>query len=269
MYRPDIARYQQLQEPITGRYDCGAWMAGAAADADSSGKWKLTGRQVRLATDEPVPDPRSPGLNLRQTDDALVILTKGDVNLDTQWAAPWSRVEAKLREGRWGHLCVMRGPLVDAGFSGGDGFRGRHGVIAAYDPAEKTPILGDPLVPYWQNVTWAALKRAAGAFTPEVGFGAADVAFTRVPGVVPPTVRYSVRFSTSSFFAYRVNAWTLKVIDREAKQFSAKTSAPCEAPRYYNWPSHGNRRLVLIKAGALKGSYVEPGASGIALVKAA
>lgn len=287
MLRPPVEQYQQLREPITGRYDCGAYSAAMAAFADSRGRWKLTGRQVRLATDEPVPDPKSPGLNLRQTDDALFLLTKGEVNLDTQWRAPWSRVETNLRAGRWGHLCVTRGPLVDAGFSGGDRFRGRHGILIGYDKAESTPILADPLVPYYQNVTWAALKRAAGAFAPDVGFGAADIAFTRIVAdtPVPPQPRYSVRFTRQSFFAYRVNAWTLKVIDREPRKFGGATSAPCEAPRWMNWPGHGgplvtpddsqdevslkragNRKLALVKAGGLKGLYVEPGASGISLV---
>lgn len=269
MYRPDIARYQQLKEPISGRFDCAAYAAAMAAAADSRGKWKLTGRQVRLATDEAIPDKISPGLNLRQTDDAVVILTRGEVNLDSQWgrnAAPWSRVEAKLKAGHWGHLAVERGPLVDAGFSGGDKFRLAHGVLIGYDPDELTPIMGDPLVPHWQNVTWAALKRAAGGFAT---FGFAAIAFTRAIVDTPaPPVRYSVRFTPQSFFAYRVNEWTLKVLARDPRKFSAATSAPCEAPRWHNWPGEGNRKLAQVTApkSSLFGLYVEPGASGIKLV---
>jgi hypothetical protein len=283
MYRPDPRDYQQLVEPITGRFDCGAWSAAFATEAHSKGKWKLTGRQIRLATDEPIPAKISPGLNLRQTDDAVVLLTDHEVDPDTDFDARWPRTMARIKEGRYAHLCVKRGPLVDAGFGGGEHFRDAHGVVAGFDSVKAKPFLFDPLVPFYQDVTWAALERAAGAFTSHVG--RIVVAFTRViagPTVPPP--RYSVKFRPQSFFAYSVNS-ALKITGREPRKFSKATSAPCAAPRWHNWPGHGgplvepddtqdevsmkrggNRRLVQITAGSLKGLYVEPGASGITLV---
>lgn len=267
MYLPTLQL--QLLEPITGRYDCGAYAAAMAADADSQGKWKLSGRRVRLASDEPIPDHNSPGLNIRQTADAIRLLTHGEVNLDSRWGANkvgWDRFVAQLKAGRWAHLCVTRGPLVDAGFGGSSTFRRTHGVLIGYDPVAKAPIMADPLIPHWVKVTWAALKRAAGAF-PGAGFGFAAAAFTRLVGAIPapPPLRYSVRFAGASFFAYSVNE-RLKISGRAARKFGGPTSAPCGAKREYSWPGHGNRELVEVTDDALKGKYVEPGATGVVLV---
>ncbi len=84
-YLPHVLDYQQL--PLggpTGKYDCTAWMAAWLTDAHTSGATKITGRQVRLASNEPVPDPDSPGLNLGQVDTATRKLTGGKVDLDTR-----------------------------------------------------------------------------------------------------------------------------------------------------------------------------------------
>ena len=61
----------QLKEPISGRYDCTAYSAATAIATSTCGAKVPTGRQVRLATNEPVPDSTSPGLNLRQVADAM------------------------------------------------------------------------------------------------------------------------------------------------------------------------------------------------------
>lgn len=261
----------QLREPISGRFDCTAYAAAMLGDADSRGAHVFTGRQVRLATDEPRPDPASPGLNLRQTDEALYRLSHGAISVDTRWDEPWSNVASALRAGKWAELAIWREVLVDHGLGGGNRFAKGHAVIAGFDQDRVAFVLGDPLVDHWQDVAPAVLREAAAEELVRAGVGApagAFVSFSRDVYDAPPArpITYSVAFTTRSFFVYRVQAGRLKVLGRVARRFTHRTSAPCEAPRLVAWPSrHGNRRLVRVTAGVLAGAYVEPGASGISL----
>lgn len=258
---------QQLREAITGRFDCTAYAAADAGDADSRGRLVFSGRQVRLATDEPRPDPVSPGLNLRQVDEALYRLSHGAINLDTQWGAPWSRVASFLIAGKWAEVAIIRGVLVDEGYV--RGFRDGHATLYGYDQDRRKFVLLDPLVPEPIDVPSDAMARAATALMRKAGVPATEgqlayVAFTRdvwEPGApAPRPVKYTARFRGGSFFAYRVNSTTLKIVDRVAKKFSQETSAPAEAPRLFNWPGKGNRRLARVTRGVLAGHFVEPAA---------
>jgi len=260
---------QQLREPITGRFDCTAYGGADAGDADSRGRLVYSGRQVRLATDEPIPDSASPGLNLRQVDEALYRLSHGAINLDTQWGAPWSRVTSFLTAGKWAEISVIRGVLVDAGFGGGNRFRDGHATLYGYDQDRRMFVLLDPLVLEPMDVPSDVMRRAAVALMRKAGVPATEgdvayVAFTRdvwEPGApAPRPLKYSARFRGGSFFAYRVNSSTLKIVDRVPRKFSHETSAPAEAPRLFNWPGKGNRRLARITKGVLAGHFVEPAA---------
>lgn len=260
---------QQLRERITGRFDCTAYAAGDAGDADTKGRLVYTGRQVRLATDEPTPDPSSPGLNLRQVDEALYRLSHGAINLDTQWGAPWSRVTSFLTAGKWAEIAIIRSVLVDAGFGGGNRFAGGHATLYGYDHDRNRFVLLDPLVPEPMDVPSLVMAEAARLLMRKAGVPATEgdvayAAFTRDvwdPGApAPRPLRYTARFRGGSFFAYRVNGTTLKIVDRVARKFSHETSAPADAPRLFNWPGKGNRRLARITRGALAGFFVEPAA---------
>lgn len=169
MYTPDITAYQQI--PLggpTGNVDCTAWSGALITDAHTQGAVKITGRQVRLASDEPKPDPESPGLNLLQVDASVFKLTSGRVDLDTRVqlrSLDRATLHARAADGYWFSAQVLRGVLVDRGFFPG-GFRGPHDLTVHALPDDPgVPILGDPLVPHYVRAGWDALFDACEALT--------------------------------------------------------------------------------------------------------
>lgn len=187
-YLPDITRYQQIAlGGETGKYDCTAWSAALYTDAHTSGAVKLTGRQIRLASDEKVPDPKSPGLNLDQVDAAVWKLTSAQVDPDTHRGITIAEAQSRIVAGEWAELQVWRGSLVNAGFGGGNSFIGGHAITVHVSAG--APVIGDPLVPYYIRATWSAIWRACGHLAVysnggELGYGRAYAAFLSGP-VVP------------------------------------------------------------------------------------
>lgn len=167
MYLPTIQL--QLQEPITGRYDCTGYVAAMAADAQTHGAFVPTGREVRLASDEPIPDRDSPGLNVNQVDAALFKLSAGAVDLDVHgMGSGFDRVIIAAKLGAWVVLALWRGVLVDAGLV--TGFRAGHAVLVGSDDGK--PIVADPLVGHWLRTTWPVLEEAARQLIVRNGGGA-------------------------------------------------------------------------------------------------
>jgi hypothetical protein len=140
---PDIAGMQQLRQgDPNGGVNCTAYAGRGAGDADTRGALVFSGRAIRAATDEPRPDRASPGLNLRQVDEALFRLSKGVINLDTQWNAPWDRVTSFLRAGKWAELAIWRQVLVDHGHGGGNRFGKGHAILYGFDQ-DSAALRGD------------------------------------------------------------------------------------------------------------------------------
>lgn len=54
---------------IFGKYNCTAYSAAMGIDRATVGGTQVTGRDVRRASNEPIPSQSSPGLNLAQTED--------------------------------------------------------------------------------------------------------------------------------------------------------------------------------------------------------
>ena len=125
----------------TGGWDCTAYSAAMALDRATMGGTTATGRQVRLASDEPYPDPRSPGLNLAQV---IVVAAKWHVDLVNRRGAPWSAVMAMLREGRG---VVLQGDYdqIPAGFSGQLSFKGDHALFVNHITGDGDLYDMDPL----------------------------------------------------------------------------------------------------------------------------
>lgn len=266
-FRKPKLQQQFVPRDSTSAFDCTATSGGMLGDADSRGRFVFTHSQVRRATDERIPDPESPGLNWNQVDVALARLTSGAVDLNVYpTGSSWGRVPTSCRAGRWAGLAIWRGVLVDAGLGGTSPFRGGHAVVLGYDQNEKRPILGDPLVPYWQNASWALLERACAEFMRRTGNGGgAYYCLTRdVYDVPAPTLKYSALFSAGEFFVYHVSGST--ITGRETYPgFSKDTSAPCTKPALYSWPEGGDRKLVMVTSGAIDGKYVEPGSTNVTL----
>lgn len=167
-YVPDIRRFQQLvYGGATGAVDCSAWAGAIEAAAHTQGATILSGRAIRLASNEPVPDPDSPGLNVQQVDAAVYKLTSGRVNFDTPWPGTFGRVRTRDRvvDGQWVHIAVRRAILVERGYGGSSGFRGSHAITVRIRQTDLVPIIGDPLVPYYYAASWDAVLDAAQAVT--------------------------------------------------------------------------------------------------------
>jgi len=254
-YLPDITRYQQLKYGgATRGVDCTAWGGALCADAHTQGAIKLSGRAIRLASDEPVPDPRSPGLNVAQVDAAIYRLTAGRVNLDT--VKPGSVGRTGLRErvvaGQWVNLAVKRSVLLDRGYLRSHPFGGAHDITVHCNPDDPTPVLGDPLVPFYQRASWDAILDAAQAVS---GSGHLFASFTR--DVIP---EYAVRihprpgFDSQRFLRYFLTNGTI----RERKGYYTEGfSATCTAPRWHGGKYPG--MLVQLTSGSRKGWYVAAG----------
>lgn len=169
-YVPDPVRYQQLTHgDPNGGVNCTAWGAAFRVDAHSKGAIKTTGTIVRAHTDEPKPDPESPGLNLGQVDNAVIDITHGQVDFDTRaQLRSLSRADVRWRvtDGRFCGLSVVRQVFVNRGFGGPSRFGGGHDVTIFTREAEPdVPILFDSLVPYLQRISWDAAFDAAEALT--------------------------------------------------------------------------------------------------------
>lgn len=264
-------RFPRLQlqlNPIDpfGRFNCTAYSAAMAADADSRGAFVPTGRDVRYQSDEPSPDPDSPGLNLQQVDVALFKMSGGRVNLDVHpTGSPWSVVPDALRAGKWAILSVHRGVQVNAGLGFSSTFRGGHAELAGYDQNKHLPGYFDPLVGHFIYCSWAILESACKAFmvTNGPGYGA-YYALTRDVYDVPTTnIKYSAIFSPGRFFDYHVSNGAITGRTVHAA-FSTQTSAPCSPPALYDWGVN-DRKLVRITKGPLLGHYVEPGSTSVRL----
>ena len=114
-----------------------------AIDRATIGGTLVTGRQVRLASDEPIPDKHSPGLNLKQI---VVVAAKWHVDIVNRSGGPWSAVVKALKE-RSGVILQGDYDQIPAQYSGQAGFKGDHAVYInhAKDAAVSEVWWMDPL----------------------------------------------------------------------------------------------------------------------------
>jgi hypothetical protein len=255
-YTPDPARYQQLKVGgATGPVDCTAHGGAWITDAHTQGRILLNGRQIRLASDEPVPDPGSPGLNVGQVDAAIYRITNGRVNLDTPDPRTVSRAEFKARvvDGRWANLAVKRSVLVDRGYGGGNGFRGAHDITIHARAIDNAPVIGDPLVAHYMPSTWDAVLDAAEAVTAS---GLLFVSYTRD---LTPDYRVVVKprpgYDKVSFVRYLLDD-AGRIIARR-RRYTFGFAGTCSVPKFHSGVSPiTGRRLVQITSGLRKGWWV-------------
>ena len=125
----------------TGGVDCTAYAAAVASDRATLGGTKVTGRQVRLASNEPYPDPQSPGLNLPQV---INVAFKWHVDLEQRSGAPWKSLLAALKAQRG---VILQGDYdqIPAGFSGQLSFKGDHAVYINHISGDGDLYWMDPL----------------------------------------------------------------------------------------------------------------------------
>lgn len=255
-YTPDPARYQQLKVGgVTGPVDCTAHGGAWVTDAHTKGAIKLSGRAIRLASSEPIPDPTSPGLNVSQVDAAIYRLTDGKVNLDTVDPRVMTRqtLKARVVAGQWVNLAVSRRVLVARGYGGSHGFTGAHDITVHCKPGDATPVIGDPLVPYYIRSTWDAVLDAAQAVT---GSGLIFSSFTR--DLIPEyrvNVQPKAGYDRLSFVRYHLDS--LGRIASRARYTSGGFTATCTPPRYFTGTNGiSGRRLVRLTSGSREGWYI-------------
>lgn len=124
----------------TGSVDCMAWAASRGIGHATCGATVPTGRRIRLLSDEPTPDPMSPGLNLYQV--ARVAREDYGVNLEvhgsTLTQVSWEEYEERRLAGQGCVIALGYAPIADSFLDAGRGFRANHGMFesihATYDP---------------------------------------------------------------------------------------------------------------------------------------
>ncbi len=123
IYKP-AHQNQIVATDIYGGVNCSAYSCAMSIDRATMGGTLVTGKQVRAASNEPRPDPQSPGLNIPQ----LVNVAFGwHVEIINRTGAPWSAVMAALNEGRG---VILQGDYdqIPPEYSGQTSFKGDHAV---------------------------------------------------------------------------------------------------------------------------------------------
>lgn len=255
-YTPDIKRYQQLvYGGATRGVDCTAWGGALVTDAHTEGRTQLSGRAIRLASDEPIPDPDSPGLNVGQVDAAIYRLTNGKVNLDTRDPRTLTRSQVKslIVDGRWANVAVKRSVLIARGYGGSSRFAGAHDITLHARDTDNAPVIGDPLVPYYIPSTWDAVLDAMQAVTAS---GYLFASFTRdltpdyraVVHPKPPAKRVS-------FVHYTLDAKGR--IKGRARAYTGGFSATCTPPKWHSGTGAiAGRSLVQLTSGSRRGWWI-------------
>lgn len=253
-----------------GWYNCAAYVGAMGADYATCGAVHVSGAKVRSLTNEPVPDPRSPGLTVTQVQEAL-----GDlgVSVTTFAKASWAQVEAWIDEGRFVGLAVQYAVIRTTRFSGDPAFYGGHAIGVppgweAVDPLCDGRRIG---IYRYQHEAYPRdlLKRAAGAFrvtrkradgstyAAELGLGYAQGWYTTAhpaPGPqVPVSQESDVKVTATVYQRWTANGAngvlraspirTAPVAERLPAGTVVTSRAEAETPDGYNW------RLIDYPAG--------------------
>jgi hypothetical protein len=139
-----------------GKYSCTAYAGAMAVDFATLGGVKISGHALRGLTDEAIPDPTSPGLNLAQIIEAADDLW---VPIWDQSGKGWGAVMLALQARRG---VILQGdrdqftttPCVNA-------FKGSHAIFIQLRLPEAGIRVCDPLCSAAHVVTEATLRRYA------------------------------------------------------------------------------------------------------------
>jgi hypothetical protein len=257
--RPGYLPAFQAQNPNIsgdkyGWFDCLAFAAGMAGDFDTCGKTVLDGGFVRQLTDEPVPDPSAPGLNLRQIDDAM---NRYGVDLVTRYRLPWADFAHQIDKGEGAVLQGATGPFLGTKYQATDGDI-NHGIFVppgwgAMDPCadgRRPGVWKYDGSPYPKDL----LRRFAGHLqiaNYRLGVGYVYAAFTR-----DRRSTWTWSHGPGSFYLFEAND-----LDRTChavkKQLTGGTEPHgCTPPRLYKGRDGTSKSLVRMLDGAYKDHYV-------------
>lgn len=175
IYRPKHQRQIVASDPHGG-VNCTAYSAAMAIDRATLGGCDVTGKEVRAMSDEPNPDPGSPGLNIHQVVD---VANKLHVQLTNTSGEGWAKVIAYLKEGRG---VLLQGDYDQMGaYSCQSNFLGNHAMFVNNVNGTGTSALNyDPLCKAYRYVRLDVLKRYAEKLNPHCLF-----AITRITPNIP------------------------------------------------------------------------------------
>jgi hypothetical protein len=265
-YRPHAYEYQQLEFgwPTRG-VDCQAWGAAWLTDAHTKGAIHLSGRTIRLATNEPIPNPASPGLNAMQVDDAVYRLTSHKVDLEPGgiWTPKTTtgRLTTAHYAGRPFTVAIHRGRMIQRMPEVGavNGFDGIHCVGAILDDGKSYYF--DTLIRFYLPLNLADLWYAA-AGVPGSSAGYAYALLAR--DIIPSHYEATIDPAPEAFWTYRVDGGRV-VSRRKAVGAQFRTTRTCTKPATFPY-GDTFRNLVRLTEGVIGKSthpYVSPDASAI------
>jgi len=270
-----VVPFEKQLGQLYGGTLCTAVSAARAAGHATKGRLNLTGARVRAATDEPVPDPASPGLNLPQVSSALAKWSVGlDVRIGSRAdldnvsrSVTWEEYEERRIAGEGCILQTGYGPIADSPMDAGAGFRGGHAIFetlhGTYDSLADGRRAG--VWKYDGRVYDRPLIRAAAAALPiPVGHGTTYpkpgyvwAAFT--VDVVPPYEALVLPIPPAKFRPVAVYTVVDGRVTKNQGQRTGGIKDPCSPPQFVRDKAVGYRELVRLEAGARQGKYVWSG----------
>ncbi len=123
-----------------GKYNCGAVATAVAVDRATLGGVMVNGEDIRRLTDEPVPDPKSPGLRVSQL---CAAAKKLHVDLTEVKGGTFGALLSRLAEGRGvvlaGAGASLGTAICQVGFTGGhalmvNNLSTDHSKVVVYNP---------------------------------------------------------------------------------------------------------------------------------------
>lgn len=182
VYRPAGQNQLTAGDPHGGS-SCAAYAGAMLVDYATTGGLWISGADFRRLSDEPTPDPASPGLNLEQV---CAVSRKLRVPFVNRTGQTWETLQASLRGYRGIHLSIWYEALPESLRVQKNPPVGGHSVAVTAVDATGRLLVWDPLRggPAWMSA--AAVKAAAAAFAKRAGGAGLYWAQTRVVPLLAP-----------------------------------------------------------------------------------
>lgn len=254
----------------TGPYDCTAHSCSDAIDHATCGNHDPGGRTIRLMSNEPVPDPKSPGLNLAQVE---LVAAKFGVALDVHIgprALTWAKYEAAVNSGRGAIIQVRYAPIADSAYDAGRGFRDNHAMFESVHSTEDPLADGRAHGVYDREKEGPRkyprdmMRRAAAGLV--IGYrngqpihAGPDHVWCALTRDVSATYSMEIRPQKGrKYRRYRTFVIKGGQIVGFRKMRTEGFARPCSAPRVFTWPDKDKnlRYLVQVKGGVHDGEWV-------------
>lgn len=243
----------------TGPFDCTAHSGTIVLDGSTCGAKRVPGRTIRLRSNEPVPAPGSPGLNLNQL---AAVLDDYGLYLDVRvgWRAlTWAQYERYRAEG---HFMAAQGgyaPIAASKYDAGRGFQDNH-CIAESSLATWDSLADGRAVGVWRYDGTLYTRSVIRHFTERLWTGSqytgTDRVWCAIGRDVVPEYEASVHPASGFYFEYTVNEAT-KTVTSRTREKTGGFSGECTAPKTFWWPAAGQSyRLVRMLSGANAGDWI-------------